>query len=300
MSQKIRVSLLRGICQIPAYVAYEMGYLKEEGLEATLDIAATAWMVPQKLMSGETQFAVIPWTRVAAAEAHDIPLLLLAGSGCEEVAIVLRTGLEPKDVKKVAVPVRGGMKDLTAMGLLETLGWQDAELVRLPSGDGAILSFVGQGADAASMVEPYATMLEQQGLGRVIRRTGDVWKGAPGCSLTTTRPYREAEPEVVQAFVNAFARGVAKAAESPEDAARIAEKYIGVHQRFILQALKANQPNIDAIRNIEAMKKIMGLMQRLGYVEREPHDFSDLSFLDKFAGSGAARPAAERGAAAAR
>ena len=75
---------------------------------AAVDIAATAWMVPQKLMSGETQFAVIPWTRVAAAEAHDIPLLLLAGSGCEEVAIVLRTGLEPKDVKKVAVPVRGG------------------------------------------------------------------------------------------------------------------------------------------------------------------------------------------------
>lgn len=293
MAQKVRFSLLRGICQIPAYVAYEMGFLSAEGIEATLDIAATAWMVPQKLMSGETQFAVIPWTRVAAAEAHDIPLLLLAGSGHEEVAIILRTGLEPGDVKKVAVPVRGGMKDLTAMGLLETLGWQDAELVRLPSGDGAILSFVGQGADAASMVEPYATMLEQQGMGRVIRRTGDVWKGAPGCSLTTTRPYRDAEPEVVQAFVNAFARGVQATADNPDDAARIAEKYIGVNRRFIREALAQNQPNVNAIRNVEAMKKIMGLMQRLGYVEREPHDFSDLGFLDRFAAS-------ERGAAATR
>ena len=28
---------------------------------------ATAWLVPQKLMAGESQFAVIPWTRVAAA-----------------------------------------------------------------------------------------------------------------------------------------------------------------------------------------------------------------------------------------
>jgi NitT/TauT family transport system substrate-binding protein len=287
MSSKVRVSLLRGICQIPAYVACEMGYFKEEGIDATVDIAATAWMVPQKLMSGETQFAVIPWTRVAAAEAHDIPLLLLAGSGCEEVAIVLRTGLEPKDVKKVAVPVRGGMKDLTAMGLLKSLGWQDAQLVRLPSGDGAILSFVGQGADAASMVEPYATMLEQQGLGRVIRRTGDIWKGAPGCSLTTTRPYRDAEPETVQAFVNAFARGVQYAEEHPDDAARMAEIYIGVSARFIREALNHNRPNINAIRNLEAMKNVMALMQTLGYVERQPHDFSDLSFLDQYAASGA-------------
>ena len=36
---------------------------------------------------------------------------------------------------------------------------EDADRVRMPSGDGAILALVGQGADAASMIEPYATCL---------------------------------------------------------------------------------------------------------------------------------------------
>ena len=283
MSDRIRVSLLRGVCQIPAYVAFEKNFLGDEGLDATLDVAATAWLVPQKLMAGESQFAVIPWTRVAAAEANDIPLCLLAGSGHEEVAIVLRNGIEPKDVKRVAVPVRGGMKDLTAMGLLESLGWQDAQLVRLPSGDGAILAFVGQGVDAASMVEPYATMLEEMGMGRVIRRTGDVWKGAPGCSLTTTVPFKEAQPETVQRFVNAFARGVRFVQEAPEESATIAADYIGVHPKFIVSALRKNQPNLDAIRNHEAMMGVLALMQKLKYVDRRPEHFSDLTFLDRVA-----------------
>ena len=74
-------------------------------------------------------------------------LVLIAGSGIEEAALVLRTGLSQEDVRSVAVSNEGGIKDLTAMALLRRLGWNDVRLVRQPSGDGAILSFVGQGAD---------------------------------------------------------------------------------------------------------------------------------------------------------
>lgn len=96
---KIKLSLLRGVCQIPAYVAHEKGFLKDEGLEATLEIVATAWLVPQKLASGDCQFTVMPWTRVAVAELEGLPLVLLAGSGYEEAAIVLRNGISPAEVR---------------------------------------------------------------------------------------------------------------------------------------------------------------------------------------------------------
>ncbi len=276
----IQISLLRGICQIPAYVAFEKGFFEEAGLQARLEVAATAWLVPQKLMQGESHFAVIPWTRVAAAEANDQPLVLLAGSGCEEAAIVVRRGLQPTDVKKVAIPLRGGMKDLTAMGLLETLGWQDVEQIRMPSGDGAILALVGQGADAASMIEPYATMLEALGIGTVVRRTGDVWKGAPGCSLTTTARLKQTAPALVQAVVNAFVRGAQFVRQHPDQAAAIAADYIGMNPTFIRQALQHNWPNVDAIRNREAMDQVLSLMRQLGYLKRPPQNFMDLSFLD--------------------
>ena len=278
---RVRFSLLRGVCQTPAYVAHAKGFFQEEGIDSEVNVEPTAWMVPTRLMNGDSQFAVIPWTRVAAAEEKEIPLTLVCGSGFEEAAIVVRKGLEIPEVKKVAVPLRGGMKDLTAMGLIESLGWKDVELIRQPSGDGAIISLVGQGVDAASMVEPYATMLELLGVGKIVRRTGDIWPGAPGCSLTTTLPIRDREPETVQKVVNAFVRGAKFVLEKPEETAEIAFRHIGVNPHFIHEALLRNRPHIDAIRNKTAMDKVLSLMIQLGYIKKHPSDYTDLSFLDK-------------------
>lgn len=284
---KARISVLRGICQTPAYVAHERGFFAAEGVESTLHVEPTAWMVPTRLMSGESQFAVIPWTRVAAAEEKELPLVLVAGSGHEEAAIVVRRGLALDRVRRVSVPQRGGMKDLTALGLIDSLGWKDVELLRQPSGDGSIISFFGEGVDAASMVEPYATMMEELGVGTVARRTGDVWPGAPGCSLTTTANNTRDNPALVQSVVRAFARAERFVGENPAETAEIAHRYIGVHPRFIEKAIARNRPDADAVRNQAAMDKVLSLMLRLGYIGKIPEKYLDLSFLDRARASGA-------------
>jgi ABC-type nitrate/sulfonate/bicarbonate transport system substrate-binding protein len=285
-----RLTLLRGVCQTPAYVAHEKGFFADEGLSASIEIAPTAWMAPNKLAAGQSEFALIPWTRAAAAQKGDAPLVVVCGSGHEEAAIVVRAGLEVSDVKRVTVPLRGGMKDLTAMALIESLGWQEAEILRQPSGDGAIISLFGQGCDAASMVEPYATMMETLGVGRVVRRTGDVWPDAPGCSLTTTAAYRDANPDVVEAVVRAFARGADFVEGNPGETAAIASRYIGVNEAFIEQALTHNAPQVDAIRQEAAVERILSLMVRLGYLEETPSGFLDLSFLEKMEAGSLAPP----------
>jgi len=273
----IRLSLLRGVCQIPAYVAVDEGLFREEGVDPEVEVAATAWMVPSRLAAGDNHFAVIPWTRVAASGN----LVLLAGSGIEEAVLMVQAGVSPEDVRSVAVPVEGGMKDLTAMGLLASVGWQSAEIRRFPSGDGAIIAFVGQGADAASMVEPYAAMLEARGMGRAHRRTSDLWPGAPGCSLATSRSLVHKKPDLARRVVRAYVRGAALAHEDPARAATTASRYIGVAPNFIERALEANRPDVDAIRNTGAMDEILALMRRLGYVSETPRDYRDLSFLDE-------------------
>ena len=282
--KKVRFALLRGVCQTPAYVAYEKGFFQEAELDITLDVVPTTWLIPHQLATGQREFAIMPWTRVAAAQAENIPLILVAGSGIEEAAMVIRKGITPADVRKVAVPKEGGIKDLTAMALVESLGWQDVEVIRQPSGDGAIISFFGQGSDAASMVEPYATMMEELNIGSVIRRTGDVWKNAPGCSLATTVRLTEEDPELVQSFVNAHIRGVNFVKENPAEAAEIASKYIGINHHIIRNALRHNRPEAEAIRNTEAMQNILNLMKRLGYIEKIPSNYINLSFLEKVTG----------------
>ena len=276
----IRLALLRGVCQTPAYVAHELGYFREEGLEMVLEIQPTAWVVPQRLARQEVQFAVIPWTRVAAASSCGEDLVLVCGSGCEEAALVVRQGMEPSEVQRIAVPQEGGIKDLTAMALLESLGWNERQLIRLPSGDGAILSFVGEGADAASMVEPYATMLETLGLGRVVRRTGDIWPGAPGCSLATSQKLLADEPALMRSMVAAYVRGADFVRAAPEQAAEIAARYIGVSAPIVRRALSRNQPQVRALHNTAVMEKILDLMVELGYLPSRPSGFAELSFLE--------------------
>ena len=99
MSRRIRFSLLRGVCQLPAYVAHARGFFHDEGIESTVSISPTAWMIPEQLAGGAADFAVIPWTRVAASEKGEAPLKVLCGSGHEEAAIVVRTGIAVEDVR---------------------------------------------------------------------------------------------------------------------------------------------------------------------------------------------------------
>jgi ABC-type nitrate/sulfonate/bicarbonate transport system substrate-binding protein len=277
----VSFALLRGVCQLPAYVACEKGFLRDVNVDAAVTVAPTAWMVPERLLTGDVHFAVIPWTRVAADTSEGNRLTLVCGSGVEEAAMVVRKGLPTEDVRDVAVPQEGGIKDLTAVALMQRLGWQDAHVVRMPSGDGAILAFVGEGADAASMVEPYATMLEHLGLGRVIQRTGDVWPGAPGCSLTTTSRIIEERRDLVERVVGAYVRGAEHVVSHPGEAAEIGARFIGVSPAILQKALRANRPDPHAIRNQAAMDRILDLMVERGYVAATPQRYRDLSFLNQ-------------------
>jgi ABC-type nitrate/sulfonate/bicarbonate transport system substrate-binding protein len=294
MMKRARMALLRGVCQLPAYVALEQGLFAAQGVEVEAQVAPTAWTIPDRLRAGDVDFAVMPWTRVAADAPRDgNRLVLIAGSGSEEAALVLRPGLAVADVRRVAVPQEGGIKDLTAMALLRRLELRAVKLVRQPSGDGAIISFVGEGADAAAMVEPYATMLEHLGLGRVLLRTRDVWPGAPGCSLTTTRALIARDPELVQSVVTAYVAGARRVATAPDEAARAGEEFIGISAAIVRRALAVNRPDVRAIRNDAAMAQIIALMTDLGYLERPPVDYRELRFLE------AAEAAAEASAEAA-
>ncbi len=224
---------------------------------------------------------------MAAASSHGEDLVLVCGSGCEEAALVVRAGMEPHEVRRIAVPQEGGIKDLTAMALLQSLGWNERQLIRLPSGDGAILSFVGNGADAASMVEPYATMLETLGLGRVVRRTGDIWPGAPGCSLATSQKLLGDDPELVRKVVTAYVRGAEFVAAEPDRAAEIAARFIGVSAQIVRQAFCHNQPNIQALHNTQVMEQILDLMVELGYLPSRPSGFAELGILEAAMGQSA-------------
>jgi len=131
------------------------------------------------------------------------------------------------------------------------------------------------------MVEPYAAMLEHLGLGRVIQRTGDVWPGAPGCSLTTTSDIIRESPALVERMVGAYLRAARFVDNEPGESAEIASRFIGVSAAIIGKALAVNRPDPRAILNQDAMDRIIELMIKRGYLQVPPKAYKDLSYLEK-------------------
>ena len=124
-------------------------------------------------------------------------------------------------------------------------------------------------------------MLEVRGLGRVLRRTGDVWPGAPGCSLATSRRLLRERPDLVRAVVRAFVGGARHVHAEPDDSAGIAGRYIGVHGEICRRACERNRPDVRALHNTEAMDRVLELMLALGYLTEKAKDFTDLRFVEE-------------------
>jgi ABC-type nitrate/sulfonate/bicarbonate transport system substrate-binding protein len=130
------------------------------------------------------------------------------------------------------------------------------------------------------MVEPYATLVEQLGLGDVILRTGEIWSGVPGCSLTTTAQMIDRDPDLVRRMVAGFVRGACEVEDDPETSAKIALPYIGVAANVIQRALHHNRPDVSALDNDTAMARVVNLMVELGYLSETPsRQYKDLTFL---------------------
>jgi ABC-type nitrate/sulfonate/bicarbonate transport system substrate-binding protein len=83
-----------------------------------------------------------------------------------------------------------------------------------------------------------------------------------------------------QRVVDAYVAASLFVNENPDTAAEIGAPFIGVHVDIIRRALRVNRPNVDAIRNGTAMKQVLTLMQKLGYVQHLPQNFAELCFLD--------------------
>jgi len=285
---KINIGLIRGICQMPAYIAYEKGFFKEQGLEISYSIDPTAWLLPNKLISGKISFGILPWTRTVSARDNGNNMVVIAGSGYEEPATVVRKDSGINDLselkgKRISLPVAGGMKDLTSQVLFKEydITPENTEIIRLPSGDAAMLALLSGRVDATTNVEPYATMAVEVGIGKIIARGKDVVPKTPGCSITTTDEFLQNHSDIALNFLKAILKAEAFCNKEPDDAAKISSKYIGIPAMIIREALRYNQPHVDITGSMDAMMRIVRLMKELDYIKTMPQDFCNFKLLEK-------------------
>ena len=273
---------------MPAYIAYEKGFFRELGLDISYSINAAAWLLPAKLISGEISFGILPWTRTVSARDNGDNMVVIAGSGYEEPATIVRrdsgiTCLSELKGKRISLPAEGGMKDLTSQALFKKydITPENTEIIRLPSGDAAMLSLLSGRADATTNVEPYATMAVKLGMGKIIARGKDMLPKTPGCSITTTDDFIQDHPDTALNFLRAILKAEEFCNKEAAEAAEISSKYTGISAEIIRDALKHNQPHVDITGSVDAMMQIVRLMKELRYIKTMPQDFYNFELLKK-------------------
>lgn len=272
---------------MPAYIALKKGFFREVGLDVSYSVDPTAWLLPDKLLSGKISLAILPWTRTVSARDQGGNLVVIAGSGFEEPAVVVRrdsqiNSLSELKGRKISLPAAGGMKDLTSQALFKqhNMTPENTDILRLPSGDAAMLSLLSGMVDATTNVEPFAAMAVELGIGKILARGEDILPGTPGCSVATTDDYLQDHSHMVLSFLKALLKAEEFCNREPDEAARISSRFIGIRADIIRDALKSNQPRIDITHSIGAMMKIVELMKDVGYIETIPEDYYNFELLN--------------------
>lgn len=203
----------------PQYVAIENGYFAEEGLELELINSAGADKVMTCLISGDAQIGLMgPESTVYVyAEGSDNYSVNFAQLTQRAGNFLISRREEPdfkwSDLKgKEVIGGRaGGMPQMLFEYILKKNNIS-------PSDDLTIIQNVDFGSTSAAFTsgigdytvefEPSATLLEQQGEGKIVASLGVDSGFVPYTAYSATKSYIDKNPEIIQSFTNAIQKGL--------------------------------------------------------------------------------------------
>lgn len=236
----IKVGVIPIVDVAPVYLAQELGYFAEEGLDVTLELAQGGAAIVPSVVSGDYQFGFGNVTSQVLAISQGVPL---QGVGAGNFT----TGTNP-DAGGVVVPADSDIKtaaDLAghtiAVNTLNNIGDITVrEAVEKAGGDPSSINFVEMGfpdmpaavtggqVDAAWVVEPHLTRVIEAGARVVSWNWAETDPNLIISTYFTSQQYAEANPEIVASFKAALDKALTHAAENPEAAKDILDNYTDI------------------------------------------------------------------------
>ena len=244
----------RSVFYAPQYVAIELGFFEEEGIEIDLVTSDGADNVMVALLSGAADIGL------SGPEAA----IYVYNEGREDYAIVF-AGLTSRDGSfligrspdftwddlrdaHVLPGRRGGMPFMVFESVLTEIGIADDVYFDNSIQFSAMVgAFVGGTGDFVTAFEPVASTIELEGRGYVVASMGTESGELPYTAYYTLGSFIEENPDLIQGFTNA----IAKAQEwvqlnSPEEVAAVIAPFFPDADRDILTSAIARYQYIGA------------------------------------------------------
>jgi NitT/TauT family transport system substrate-binding protein len=213
------------------YVAAEKGYFAAEGLEVEFDYSFETNGVAL-VGAGQLPFALVSGEQVLLARAQDLPVVyVMAWFQKFPVAVVslADSGItQPADLKGkiIGVPTLDGANFVGLRAFLAANGIAAEEVTIEAIGFNQVEALsAGRVAAAVVYANNEPIRLAAQGLQLNVMQVSDYAALAANGVLSNEATVAN-EPELVQAFVRAVARGTQAVIDNPDEAYTIAKKYV--------------------------------------------------------------------------
>lgn len=219
MTPLVLSEVAHSVFYAPQYVAIELGYFKDQGIDLTLVNGAGADKVMTSLISGDAQIGFM------GSEAS----IYVYQEGSQDYAVnfaqlTQRAGnflvgrqaesnfkWENLKGKKVLGGRAGGMPQMVFEYILKKHGLDpktDLSIDQSINFGLTAAAFTSNDADYTIEFEPFATTLEREGSGTVVASLGTESGYVPYTAYCAKKSYIEKNPEIIQKFTNAIQQGM--------------------------------------------------------------------------------------------
>ena len=210
--------VVHSVFYAPQYVAQELGFFEEEGLEVTVAIGNGADKSMTALLSDSADIALLGTEAgiyVYNEGKADYPKAfaqLTQRAGNFLVSRVEEPNFEWNDLKgKSVIGGRlGGMPELVLEYVIKENGMvigEDMEIINNIDFSSTAGAFTGNAGDYTVEFEPVATTLEQNGSGYIVASLGEASGYVPYTVYMARDDFMTEHPEIIEAFTRAIYRG---------------------------------------------------------------------------------------------
>lgn len=285
----------------PQYAAMSQGFFAEEGLELELLNGGGADKVMTSVLTGEVEIGL------AGPEASIYVLLEGRENAPKIFAQLTRRdgnflmGRTDEDFswenlrgKTIIGGRKGGVPEMTLEYVMKQNGiipQEDAIVDTTIQFDMMAGAFSGGNGDYVTLFEPTATEMELAGQGYILCSIGEESGEIPYTAYFAAGDYLEENPEIIQKFTNAIAKGQRWVAEHTDaEVAEAIAPYFPDTDLSVLEAVSARYRGIGAwnetpVMGEEGLERLQDVMEEAGEL-KERVEFSQLvdnSFAEKAA-----------------
>ncbi len=288
---KVRLNeVTHSIFYTPMYVALNLGFFAEEGLEIELTNGGGADKVMTAVLSGHANIGFMgpEATVYVYNEGKEDYVINFCQLTKRDGSFLVAREPDPDFTwdkvrgKTIIGGRKGGMPEMCLEYVLKQKGIipnQDVEVLTNVQFDLMAGAFAGGTADYVALFEPVATTMEREGKGYVVAYIGEESGEVPYTVFSAKKSYIEKNPEIIQKFTNAIYRGQLWVQEHrPEEIVQAIKKsFPDTTDEELLAVVKRYRDN-DAwaqtpLFTAEAFDRMQNILQEAGELSKKaPYD----------------------------